>query len=225
MRQPDTVPASGTAPPHRRSRLRGNPGQGPGAGPSPSLELPAPAIVVPAKAGIQRCAGRPHAPTNPHPPPSYRRKPVSRGAPSGGTPPPTHIAGALRDSVRPEPVEGPSTTNSARAPPRPLARVVSSPFRGNPGQGRGAGPSPTLIPTPNTLTRPHCPHAVPSPTLLPCTTHASTPAPSPRHRECRGNLRKTRRKTPKTHSFRTKRVVSAEASFVGDSFPTSQKAH
>ena len=96
--------------PHRRSRESGNPGQGRGAGPPPPLELP------------------------PHPPPSYRRKPVSRGAPGGGTfAPPTHIAGALRDSVRPEPVEGPSATTSPRAsrtPPPP-----SFPKAGT--QGRG----------------------------------------------------------------------------------------
>ena len=103
-----TSPRASRTPPHRRSRESGNPGQGRGAGPSPSRVLP-----------------RPEGP-------SYRRKPVSRGAPGGDTkpasgpapptPPPTHIAGALRDSVRPEPVEGPSPT---RSPPARRSRTPS----------------------------------------------------------------------------------------------------
>ena len=100
--------------------------------------------------GIQRCAGRRHAPTNPH-------------------------------EACPEALEGPVLRALEGGPPPPPAPASK-----------------------NTLTRPHCPNAVPSPTLLPCTTRASTPATSQRPRECRSNLRKTRRKTPKTHSFRTK---------------------
>ena len=82
--------------PHRRSRESGNPGQGRGAGASPSPVIPAPhPRVIP---GRQESRGE-----------------------SGGAPPPTYpVAGALRESVRAEPVEG---------SPSPPAHPDTSPWR------------------------------------------------------------------------------------------------
>ena len=101
---------------HRRSRLRGNP-VGARRGASPLSYFP-------------------------HPPSSYRRKPVSRGAPGGGTPPPTHIAGALRDSVRPEPVEGfppPPAAPARPAHPNRRSRTTPSVIPAKAGIQRGRG--------------------------------------------------------------------------------------
>ena len=123
-----SAPGGGTPPPThiagplRTLSVRPEPVEGPSATTSPRASR-TPPTVVPAKAGIQgraRRGGVSASPTSPHPPSSYRRKPVSRGAPGGSTPPPTHIAGALRTlSVRPEPVEGPSTTKRSPLPPHP----------------------------------------------------------------------------------------------------------
>ncbi len=171
---PSPAPAC-PAHPHRRSRESRYPGQGP-------------------------ARGRLRLSYFPHPPSSYRRKPVSRGAPGGGTPPPTHIAGALRTlSVRPEPVEGPSTTTSGvHCPPHPDTAPSRDP------------PSPRY-PLPM--------HNASTPLKQARPKHSSQAPQAPR------GVRKRSWKYPKTHSCWIGRVVSTEGSFVGDSFPSPQKAH
>ena len=95
-RKPGGAPSGGPPPTHIAGAIRTLSA----AGPSPSLELPTPATVVPAKAGIQRCAGRRHAPTNPH----RRRASRFRRSLSGS--------------------QGPSATTSPRASHRTPAIVV-----------------------------------------------------------------------------------------------------
>ena len=88
------------------------------------------------------------------------RNPEGRGAgrlrlPSHPTPP---VVGALPESVRPEPVEGPSTTSTPRATSAP---------RTPPPMRRG------------TLTRPYCPHSTPP---LPSPYATRTQGPPTTHR-------------------------------------------
>ena len=124
--------------------LSREPRAGARCGAPPALVLPTPANRRTGESRypeVRRAAARPHQPTS-----------QARFAPSPF---------ALSLS------KGPSTTTSPRASHRSPNR--RSREGGNPGQGRDAGPSPTLIPTRNTLTRPHCPHAVP---LLIPSSHA-----------------------------------------------------
>ena len=111
--------------PHARHSCEGRNPEVRGEGPSPSL--------IP----------NPHRTTHP-PPPSYRRKPVSRGAWRGASPPnasPHPITRAPPKSVRPEPVEA-CPEGTRRGPPA--------------------------------MTRAPSPHAAPRATLPPCHTHATS---------------------------------------------------
>ena len=94
-----------------------------------ALAVPAPSRVIPAKAGIQR-----RGPKEGHP---HHR------LPSMTPQTPTQWAGPLRESVRPEPVEGP--------PARVLPMKPAAPPRAPRG----------------TLTRPHCAHTGASATVSP----------------------------------------------------------
>ena len=227
-----------------RDSVRPESVEGPSATTSPACPAhPQPSIprnacpdpdTVPEPTGAGRCAipfalslskgpPQPPAPARPAlPPPSYRRKPVSRaGARCGAVSasPTSHTRHRRTGESR-----YPEVRRAAAHPHQPTsqARFEPSPFALSLSKGP---PQPSGVHFPRTLTPP--PRAIPHPpaTLSPCTTRASTPATSPRPRECRSNQRKRSWKYPKTHSCWTRRVVSAEGSFVGDSFPSPQKAH
>ena len=94
---PDTSNTRQPPYPYRRSRESGNPGPGRGAGRlrPPSHPLLLTARALPESVRPEPIEGPPATSSARRPrtpPPSYRRKPVSRGAPGGAPPLPTPVA-------------------------------------------------------------------------------------------------------------------------------------
>ena len=170
--------------PHRRSRKSSNPGQGRGA---VSLfdARPHPQRITPAKAATQRGEGAKGIPIRNRqrktaPPPSFRRKPESRGgsATRGNL---GHSALTRPQRVIPAKAATQRGTRAGRGTPTPTPITFPTPPTHRRGVSRNArparaGPSP---PPPAASTGPHSPHCRSRESGNPGQGPGAGPSPSP----------------------------------------------